>query len=83
MSVDRTIPHAKLKTIGAWCFIDHFGPTKQTDGMVVAAHPHTGLQTVTWLFEGEVEHRDSSGSVQRIRPGQLNLMTAGNGISHS
>lgn len=83
VAVDRTIPHAKLKTIGAWCFIDHFGPTKQTDGMVVAAHPHTGLQTVTWLFEGEVEHRDSIGSVQLIRPGQLNLMTAGNGISHS
>lgn len=83
VSVDRTIPHAKLKTIGAWCFIDHFGPTEQTDGMVVAAHPHTGLQTVTWLFEGEVEHRDSIGSVQLIRPGQLNLMTAGNGISHS
>ena len=83
VSVDRTIPHAKLKTIGAWCFIDHFGPTKQTDGMVVAAHPHTGLQTVTWLFEGQVEHRDSIGSVQLIEPGQLNLMTAGNGISHS
>ena len=83
ISVDRTIPHAKLKTIGAWCFIDHFGPTKQTDGMVVAAHPHTGLQTVTWLFEGQIEHRDSIGSVQLIEPGQLNLMTAGHGISHS
>lgn len=83
ISVNRTIPHRALKTIGAWCFIDHFGPTKQTDGMVVAAHPHTGLQTVTWLFEGEIEHRDSIGSVQLIRPGQLNLMTAGHGISHS
>ena len=51
--------------------------------MVVAAHPHTGLQTVTWLFEGEIDHRDSIGSVQRINPGQLNLMTAGKGISHS
>jgi redox-sensitive bicupin YhaK (pirin superfamily) len=51
--------------------------------MVVAAHPHTGLQTVTWLFEGEIEHRDSIGSNQAIRPGQLNLMTAGFGISHS
>lgn len=69
--------------IGAWCFVDHFGPTEQTDGMVVAAHPHTGLQTVTWLFEGQIEHRDSIGSVQIIRPGQLNLMTAGKGISHS
>jgi quercetin 2,3-dioxygenase len=83
IEVNRTIPHRALKTIGAWCFIDHFGPTKQTDGMVVAAHPHTGLQTVTWLFEGEIEHRDSIGSVQLIRPGQLNLMTAGLGISHS
>ncbi len=51
--------------------------------MVVAAHPHTGLQTATWLFEGEVEHRDSLGTVQNIRPGQLNLMTAGRGIAHS
>lgn len=51
--------------------------------MVVAAHPHTGLQTVTWLIEGAIEHRDSIGSVQRIEPGQLNLMTAGHGISHS
>ena len=83
ITVERTIPHAKLKTIGAWCFADHFGPTEQTDGMVVAAHPHTGLQTVTWLFEGQIEHRDSIGSVQLIEPGQLNLMTAGRGISHS
>lgn len=83
VTVRRTIPHAKLKTIGAWCFVDHFGPTEQTDGMVVAAHPHTGLQTVTWLFEGQIEHRDSIGSVQLIEPGQLNLMTAGRGISHS
>ena len=81
--VNRTIPHGRLRMIGAWCFVDHFGPTEQTDGMVVAAHPHTGLQTVTWLFEGEIEHRDSIGNVQLIRPGQLNLMTAGNGISHS
>lgn len=83
VGVNRTIPHGRLRMIGAWCFVDHFGPTKQVDGMVVAAHPHTGLQTVTWLFEGEVEHRDSVGSVQLIRPGQLNLMTAGHGISHS
>lgn len=83
VEVSRTLPHAKLKMIGAWCFIDHFGPTKQTDAMVVAAHPHTGLQTVTWLFEGEVEHRDSIGSIQKIKPGQLNLMTAGSGIAHS
>lgn len=83
VEVKRTLPHAKLKMIGAWCFVDHFGPTKQTDAMVVAAHPHTGLQTVTWLIEGEVEHRDSIGSIQKIKPGQLNLMTAGYGIAHS
>ena len=83
IEVRRTLPHAKLKMIGAWCFVDHFGPTKQTDGMVVAQHPHTGLQTVTWLIEGRIEHRDSIGSVQLIEPGQLNLMTAGHGISHS
>ena len=83
IEVRRTIPHAKLKMIGPWCFADHFGPTPQTDGMVVAAHPHTGLQTVTWLIEGAIEHRDSIGSIQRIEPGQLNLMTAGHGISHS
>jgi len=69
--------------IGACSFIDHFGPTEQTDGTVVATHPHSGLQKVTWSFEGEIEHRDSIGSVQLIRPGQLNLMTAGHGISHS
>lgn len=79
----RTLPHAKLKMIGPWCFVDYFGPTPQTDGMVVAAHPHIGLQTVTWLLEGEIEHRDSLGSIQLIRPGQLNLMTAGSGIAHS
>lgn len=87
VEIRRTLPHAKLKMIGAWCFVDHFGPTTvtnaETNGMLVAAHPHTGLQTVTWLFEGSIEHRDSIGSVQLIEPGQLNLMTAGRGISHS
>ena len=83
IEVKRTIPNRRLRTIGAFCFVDYFGPTDQTEAMVVAAHPHTGLQTVTWLFEGEVEHRDSVGSIQVIKPGQLNLMTAGKGISHS
>ena len=83
VEVRRTLPHRDLKMIGAWCFVDHFGPTEQTDGMVVAAHPHTGLQTATWLIEGAIEHRDSIGSVQIIKPGQLNLMTAGHGIAHS
>ena len=83
VDVFRTLPHRDLKMIGAWCFVDHFGPTEQTDGMVVTAHPHTGLQTATWLIEGAVEHRDSIGSVAIVRPGQLNLMTAGRGIAHS
>ncbi len=83
VEVRRNIPHAKLKTIGAWCFVDHLGPTDQTDGMVVAKHPHTGLQTVTWLLEGQAEHRDSLGIIQQILPGQVNIMTAGQGISHS
>jgi redox-sensitive bicupin YhaK (pirin superfamily) len=83
ISVRRLIPHAKLRRVGAWVFLDHFGPTPQVDGMQVARHPHAGLQTVTWLFEGEVDHRDSIGSRQLIRPGQLNLMTAGRAVAHS
>ena len=83
VDVRRSIPHARLRKIGAWVFVDHFGPTPQVDGMTVAAHPHTGLQTVTWLLDGAVDHRDSLGSVQTITPGSLNLMTAGSGVSHS
>ncbi|MFZ9283203.1 MAG: pirin family protein [Candidatus Nanopelagicales bacterium] len=83
IAIDRLLPHRDLRTIGAWCFVDHFGPTNQAKAMSVAAHPHTGLQTVTWLFSGNVEHRDSVGSVAEIYPGQLNIMTAGYGISHS
>ena len=79
----RTLPHRYIRTIGAWCFVDHYGPTDQENAMSVAAHPHVGLQTVSWLFKGEVEHRDSLGSVQIIHPGELNLMTAGNGVAHS
>ena len=81
--VRRTLPNARKRMIGAWAFADHIGPTAQDDGMVIAAHPHTGLQTATWLFEGRFEHRDSIGTVQFIEPGQLNLMTAGRGIAHS
>ncbi len=83
IDIKRNLPHAHLRRIGAWVFLDHFGPTAQVDGMVVAAHPHTGLQTVTWPFAGKVDHRDSIGSKQLIEPGQLNLMTAGRGIAHS
>jgi redox-sensitive bicupin YhaK (pirin superfamily) len=83
VEVRRNIPHAKLNRVGAWVFLDHFGPTPQVEGMQVAAHPHTGLQTVTWLFEGAVDHHDTIGSAQTIHPGQLNLMTSGTGIAHS
>lgn len=85
MTVRRTIPHRSRSMVGAWCFADHYGPDDVTAGagMQVAPHPHTALQTVTWLFAGEIEHRDSLGTVQTVRPGELNLMTAGHGISHS
>lgn len=71
--------------IGAWCFADHYGPhdVRGSAGMDVPPHPHTGLQTVSWLFHGEIEHRDSAGVHQLVRPGELNLMTAGSGICHS
>jgi redox-sensitive bicupin YhaK (pirin superfamily) len=85
MSVRRTLPQIGRTTIGAWCFVDHYGPNEVVageGGMIVPPHPHTGLQTVSWLFEGEVEHRDSVGSHQLINPGEVNLMTAGRGISH-
>jgi quercetin 2,3-dioxygenase len=83
--VRRILPNKTRRMIGAWCFLDHYGPDdiKQTGGMWVPPHPHTGLQTVTWLFEGEGLHTDSLGSDQRIRPGQLNVMTAGHGICHA
>lgn len=85
MTVHRTLPSRERTLIGAWCFIDHYGPSDVavTGGMVVPPHPHTGLQTVSWLFAGEIEHRDSVGSHAFVRPGELNLMTAGHGISHS
>lgn len=83
--VRRLIPNKVRRMIGAWCFLDHYGPDdiKATGGMWVPPHPHTGLQTVTWLFEGEGLHTDSLGSEQIIRPGQLNVMTAGHGICHA
>jgi redox-sensitive bicupin YhaK (pirin superfamily) len=85
MRVRRTLPQRERSLIGAWCFVDHYGPDRVADtgGMVVAPHPHTGLQTVSWLFTGEVEHRDSAGHHAMVRPGEVNLMTAGRGISHS
>ena len=85
LHVRRALPRAGRRTIGAWCFVDHMGPADLDigTGVDVGPHPHIGLQTVTWLIEGEALHRDSLGSEQLIRPGQLNLMTAGNGIAHA
>ncbi|MGW4441684.1 pirin family protein [Streptomyces sp. NPDC004682] len=85
MTVRRTLPQRGRTTIGAWCFADHYGPddVSASGGMDVAPHPHTGLQTVSWLFSGEIEHRDSLGSHALVRPGELNLMTGGHGICHS
>ena len=83
--VDRLLPRRSRRMVGAWCFVDHLGPG-QADGdggLNVGPHPHIGLQTVTWLVSGAVLHRDSLGSEQVIQPGQLNLMTAGGGVSHS
>jgi redox-sensitive bicupin YhaK (pirin superfamily) len=84
-TVRRLLPHRQRRMIGAWCFVDHFGPDDVTSrpGMQVPPHPHTGLQTVTWLVDGIIEHRDSLDSHQMINPGQLNLMTSGRGIAHS
>jgi quercetin 2,3-dioxygenase len=85
MGVVRTLPNRERRMIGAWCFVDQYGPepVAESGGMRVPPHPHTGLQTVSWLVAGEVLHRDSVGSLQLIRPGQLNLMTAGRAIAHS
>jgi len=85
MTVRRSLPQRARTTIGAWCFADHYGPddVAVTGGMDVPPHPHTGLQTVSWLFTGEVEHRDSLGVHALVRPGEVNLMTGGRGICHS
>jgi quercetin 2,3-dioxygenase len=85
MTVHRTLPQRRRSTIGAWCFVDHYGPddVSEREGMRVPPHPHTSLQTVSWLFEGRIEHRDSIGSHAFVVPGEVNLMTAGRGIAHS
>jgi quercetin 2,3-dioxygenase len=84
-TVRRLLPQRPRRMVGAWCFVDHFGPDDVggRPGMQVPPHPHTGLQTVTWLVNGEILHRDSLGNEQTIVPGQLNLMTSGHGIAHS
>jgi redox-sensitive bicupin YhaK (pirin superfamily) len=84
-TVRRALPRRDRRTVGAWCFVDHMGPATVDDPttMGIGPHPHTGLQTVTWLLSGELRHRDSLGSDQVIRPGQLNLMSAGGGVAHA
>jgi hypothetical protein len=83
--VRRLLPTLGRRLVGAWAFVDSYGPDDVTSspGMQVAPHPHTGLQTVSWLLQGEVHHRDSLGSDVTFGPGQLALMTAGHGIAHS
>ena len=83
--VRRVLPSKARSMVGPFIFVDQFGPA-QLDlggGMDVRPHPHINLATVTWLFEGAIDHRDSIGSFATIRPGQVNLMTAGRGIVHS
>lgn len=81
----RALPHRDRRMVGAWCFLDHLGPLdfEAGHGLGVGPHPHIGLQTFTWMIDGEVVHRDSLGNEQTIRPGQVNLMSAGRGISHA
>ena len=82
--VHRALPRRGRRTVGAWCFLDHFGPTGPGGPtMGIGPHPHMGLQTVTWLVEGALLHHDSLGNAQPIRPGALNLMTAGHGVVHA
>jgi hypothetical protein len=89
LPVQRALPQRRRRTVGAWCFVDHFGPVavERNGGgeaaMLVGPHPHIGLQTVTWVLDGEVLHHDSLGSEQLIKPGQLNLMSAGRGVAHA
>ncbi|AUZ04768.1 MULTISPECIES: pirin family protein [Vitreoscilla] len=81
----RGLPQRALRRIGAWIFLDHLGPVQVTraEQLHVHSHPHIGLQTFTWMIEGEIEHKDSLGYHQTIQAGQINLMTAGNGIAHT
>jgi redox-sensitive bicupin YhaK (pirin superfamily) len=83
--VRRVLPNRDRRMIGAWCFVDHYGPEdiSAETRMWVPPHPHTGLQTVSWLLSGEIHHCDSLGSDALVHPGQLNLMTSGPGIAHS
>ena len=83
--VRRVLPNLGRRLVGPWCFVDHYGPEDVSgrSGMQVPPHPHIGLQTVSWLLAGAVQHHDSLGSDAVVRPGQLGLMTSGAGIAHA
>ncbi|MBV8805105.1 MAG: pirin family protein, partial [Sinobacteraceae bacterium] len=85
--VGRVLPYAKRRMVGPFIFFDHMGPVDLPKGLPreadVRPHPHIGLSTVTYLFAGEIMHRDSTAVAQAIRPGEMNWMTAGSGITHS
>lgn len=83
--IRRSLPHRKKRMVGPFIFWDHMGPVKfkKNKGMIVHSHPHIGLATITWLFKGEILHRDSLNNEQLIIPGEVNWMTAGKGIVHS
>ncbi len=85
VDIVRVLPTKGRRTVGPWCFVDLILPAdaENPDPMEVGPHPHIGLSTVTWLFDGEAEHSDSLGTTQLIRAGELNLMTAGHGIAHA
>jgi quercetin 2,3-dioxygenase len=85
LDVSRALPVRGRRLVGPWCFLDRFGPLTFTDGMPmdVAPHPHIGLQTVTWLLDGEVLHDDSLRHESVLRPGGVNVMTSGGGIAHA
>jgi redox-sensitive bicupin YhaK (pirin superfamily) len=85
LRISRALPVKGRRMIGPWCFLDRFGPLSFTEGMPmdVAPHPHMGLQTVTWLLDGEVVHDDSLGEEAVLRPGGVNVMTSGHAIAHA
>ena len=85
LAITRALPVRERRLVGPWCFLDRFGPLTFSEGtpMDVAPHPHIGLQTVTWLLDGEVMHADDLGSESLLRPGSVNVMTSGGGIAHA
>jgi quercetin 2,3-dioxygenase len=85
LEIRRALPLRERRMVGPWCFLDRYGPVTFSEGqpMDLAPHPHIGLQTVSWLVDGEILHRDSLGNESLLRPGGVNLMTAAGGIAHS